>query len=149
MTRRLRNDGPTGRVQGFTEAMMKIAPPQGAYLRPEDRPFWDAIVAARSPVEWSTVDLMLAANLARTQADIERLAADLAGQADVVDGKPHPVHTLIDVLTRREVAVAKVLQLHARARLGEARDVAKRREGYRAAADALSGFGDDDLIPSR
>ena len=49
------------------------APPEPrphTHLRPQDRPFWDDIMRARSRDEWGRTELTLAAQLARVQADI-------------------------------------------------------------------------------
>lgn len=130
-------------------ALGPLEPPAHVTLRDRDRPFWEAIVTARARDTWTASDLALAANLARTQADIERLQAEVDTEGDTVlsaAGVPilNPKHKLLETLSRRSVSFARVLHVHAEATVGKSEDAAKALAAERAARDDE----DDDLIPT-
>ena len=110
---------------------MVIDPPSHVSLRDGDRPFWDAIVSARASTTWNTADLEQAANLARCKADIERLQKELTEQGDIIENDRgtqviNPRHTLLEVLSRRSVALSRMLHVHAEATVGRSEQQAKR-----------------------
>lgn len=124
-------------------------PPQHVKLRECDRPFWTAIMQARARDTWTDIDLTTAATLARTQADIEKLQADVEKEGFTIpsgNGTPiiNPKHKLLETMTRRAVALSRVLHVHAEATVGKSEDAAKALANERAAA----ADDDDDLIPT-
>lgn len=124
------------------------APPPHVNLRPGDRPFWDSIVSTRDG--WTAPDLELAAVLARCKADIERLHRELAEQGYLLamsNGTPvvNPRHTLIETMTRRAVAMSRMLRVHAEAIEGESRHQRPRNRAARAAQTAATAG--HSLIP--
>jgi hypothetical protein len=125
-------------------ALGPLDPPAHVVLRPGDRPFWDSIVTARARDTWTAIDLTTAANLARTQADIERLQSDLDTSGYMVDGKLNPLAALVETLTRRTVALSRALHVHACATVGRSADGIKALANERNA----SQDDDDDLIPT-
>lgn len=124
-------------------ALGPLDPPAHVTLRPGDRPFWNAIMTARARDTWTDTDLATAANLARSQADIERLQAQLDATGYMVEGKANPLAAIVETLTRRAVALSRVLHVHAEATVGKSEDAAKALANERAAATE-----DDDLIPT-
>lgn len=103
---------------------------------------------ARARDTWTETDLATAANLARTQADIEKLQAEVETEGFTIlagNGTPiiNPKHKLLETLSRRAVALSRVLHVHAEATVGKSEDAAKALANERAVADE-----DDDLIPS-
>ncbi len=71
---------------------------------------------ARAATTWNNADLALAANLARTQADISRLSLELENEGDILEnarGTPvvNPKHNLLETLTRRAVALSRALHV--------------------------------------
>lgn len=124
-------------------ALGPLDPPAHVTLRPGDRPFWNAIMTARARDTWTDTDLATAANLARTQADVERLQVELSAAGYVVEGKANPLAAIIETLTRRAVALSRVLHVHAEATVGKSEDAAKALANERAAATE-----EDDLIPT-
>ena len=143
--KRNRSDSAAAAVRAAQAvALGPIDPPAHVALRAGDRPFWNAIVTARARDTWTAIDLTTAANLARTQADIERLQVDLdvAGYV-LVDGKPNPVAALVDVLTRRTVALSRALHVHAQATVGRSADASKV-----LALEKTARQEHDDLIPT-
>lgn len=124
-------------------------PPKHVKLRRCDRPFWNAIMQARARDTWTEIDLTTAATLARTQADIEQLQADVEKEGFTIpsgNGTPiiNPKHKLLETMTRRAVALSRVLHVHAEATVGKSEDAAKALANERAAA----ADDDDDLIPT-
>lgn len=99
---------------------------------------------ARARDTWTDTDLTTAANLARSQADIEHLQAQLNTTGYMIDGKVNPVAGLVETLTRRTVALSRVLHVHAEATVGRSEDAAKALELERK---ARQDDADDELIP--
>jgi hypothetical protein len=151
MTKRTRSDSVTGHTQAMSDAAAgPLEPPAHVRLRESDLPFWYGITGARARNKWDSHDLAIAATLARTMADIETLSARLEAEGHVIEnqkGTPiaNPVHTVLETMTRRVVALSRTLHVHAEAKQGEARDQGKRLHAERDAADALEQ-ADDDLI---
>ena len=101
-----------------------IAPPEHVQLRDIDMPFWYALVRARVKDSWNTVDLQHAANLARCQADIERIQQEILEEGDTLTNERgtvvlNPKHSLLETLSRRAIALSKHIQVHAVATVGE------------------------------
>lgn len=113
-------------------------------MRECDRPFWNDIMLARARDTWTEVDLTTAANLARTQADIEMLYGDLAAARYLLGDKPHPLAAIVETLNRRAIALKRVLHVHAEATVGKSEDAAKALDLERTARQD----DDDDLIPT-
>ena len=142
--RRKRSDSAAAAVAAAQAvALGPIPPPAHVALRDGDRPFWDAIVTARPRDTWTDIDLTTAANLARCQADIERLQAQLDATGYVIDGKANPLAALVDTLSRRSVALSRALHTHAEATVGRAANSAKAAANERKAREQ----SDDGLIP--
>ena len=108
-------------IQSQVKAMLNAAAPEfepPAHVRfPEEaRPFWSGIMASRARDEWSKNDLVIAAQLARCQAEIERESALLDGEGSVIEnarGTPvmNPRHTVLEQLARRELALMRSLAM--------------------------------------
>lgn len=142
--RRKRSDSAAAAVAATQAAALgPLEPPAHVALRPGDRPFWDAIVQARARDTWTGVDLVAAGNLARCQADIERLQRDVDEEGDVIGDAINPKAKLIETLSRRSVALMRALHVHAEATVGRSADASKALANERrASADH------DDLIPT-
>lgn len=147
--RRPRSDSAASAVRAAQAAAMgPLEPPNHVSLRECDRPFWNAIVTARARDTWNDSDLATAATMARSQADVERLQAQVDIEGDTIigaNGIPiiNPKHKLIETLARRVVALARVLHVHAEATVGKSEDASKVLANEKAAAT-----DDDDLIPT-
>lgn len=149
--RRARSDSITAAVTAAQDATAgPIEPPAHVALRERDWPFWNSIVSARARKTWNTADLENAANLARCKADIERLQSEIDAEGDIVKNERgtqivNPKHTLLETLSRRAMAVSRMLHVHAEATQGESRQQPGRAEAAQAAAEAAAA--DDGLIP--
>ena len=115
-------------------------------------PYWKAIVQARAKESWTTVDLQHAANLARCQADIERVQQELYEEGDVLENARgtqilNPKHQLLETLTRRSVTLSKLVQVHAVATVGDAdKQRGKNSAAIKARANAEKAIDDDFLL---
>ena len=142
--KRHRSDSAKAAVQAAQNvAQGPIAPPGCVTLRPQDRAFWEAIVSARPRDTWTDADLVVAANLARTQADIETVQASIDTAGLLVDGKPNPACDLLDKMTRRALAMGRQLMVATIATVGKAQDI-----GKGAALERQARQEHDDLIPT-
>lgn len=142
--RKLRSDSTTAAIFAIEAARKPPpAPPPQMTLRDCDRPYWDAIIAGRARDEWTPVTLVLAVQLARSQADIESESATLADEGSIVDGKVNPRAAFIDLLQKREMALMRTLRMGGTA-LGKTPTIENAR---RLESGARSLFaGEDDLI---
>lgn len=133
-------DTVAGMAAAFIAAAKGLAePPEHVHLRPQDRPYWEAIVANRARDEWTDVMLATAAQLARTQADIAEWSAQLESEPAVLasgDGGMHrlnPLVTAIDMATRRQLALMRALGLSVKA---DPDSLRKRQQTLKAAREA-------------
>jgi hypothetical protein len=140
--RRPRSDSAAAAVQAAQNAALgPLEPPPYVTLRTGDKPFWSAIIAARARHTWNESDLVTAANLARTQADIEALQKLVDAEGYIVEGKINPAAQMVETLTKRVASLSRILHVHAESTLGRARDPGKTL--------ALEQPQDDDpLIPT-
>jgi len=151
MTRRARSDSLTA-----AQKMMNSSPPSvpdHIKLRPCDIPFWNGIMSVRDNSSWTSAELEHAANLARCKADIERVQLELQKEGDIIENKRgtmvmNPKHTLIEILTRRSVALTKLLMVHAQATLGDTSDTKKRNTAQKKVNEIVDIFEDDELLAS-
>lgn len=144
-----RTDTIAGKLSRFADAQKTLNPPAHVELRETDWPFWASVVRAREASTWSENDLELAANLARCKADIERLQMEIRAEGDVIEnqrGTPivNPKHALLETLSRRSVALTRLLHIHPEATV-TAKDRAKSATAHREAQHVVGGL-DDDLI---
>lgn len=150
--KRIDHNTADGEKEIFESAVTRIEIPKHLKLRGCDLPFWRAIIDARETRSWNNTDLAKAANLARCQADIERLSDELMHEGDIIineRGTPivNPKHNLLETLSRREVALSRVLHVHTEATVGRSRDSAPRSKAQKAKREALEKVQGDGLIP--
>ena len=144
--KRNRSDSASAAIRAAQAvALGPLDPPAHVALRPGDRPFWNAIVTSRARDTWTAVDLCTAGNMARSQADIERLQQVVDQNGYIMeDGKLNPAAVLVETLTKRTIALARALHVHAVATVGASEDGRKALANEKAAAQNE----DDDLIPT-
>ena len=143
--KRNRSDSASAAIRAMQAVALGPLPaPKHVALRPGDKPFWDGIMQSRARDLWTPVDLVTAANLARTQADIERLQKELDEVGYLLEnGKVNPLAALVETLSKRVVSLARALLVHSIATVGESKDVGKALANERNAA----AQDEDDLIP--
>jgi hypothetical protein len=149
---RVRSDSVTTAVAAAQAAALgTIRPPSHIDLPDEAIPFWNAIVEARASTTWNPADLALAATLARTQSGINRLLNEIAKEGDtLVNAKGtvtlNPKHNLLEVMTRRVIALSKAVHVHAEATQGRSRDAGNKLAAEKDAKESIA-VSDDELIP--
>jgi hypothetical protein len=126
-------------------------PPEHIRLPDEAMPTWNNIVRAREYKSWTAIDLEHAANLASCLCDLERLRHEVRREGDIIEnlrGTPivNPKHTLLETLSRRSVALSRMLHVHAEATVGKSEDHAKRSTKQRSIHDVMDESRDDELL---
>ena len=133
-------------------ASPEISPPAHCNLRANDLPFWRGVVRARAKDEWTDADLVVAAQLARCQADIEveQMALDAESTCVKNDRGTMVVNPRVSVLeqfARREMALMRSLRMGGQA-AGDSRDEAGRRKLQQQAEKVRQEVQDEDLLAS-
>ena len=149
--RRKRSDTATSRVAAVQALSKKLLPPKDVVLPPDAEVRFNRVVRARARETWTEIDLEHAANLACCLADLERLRAEVRDEGDTIENKRgtqvmNPKHTLMEVLSRRAVALSRLLHVHADATQGRSRDTGQKTKEEKRAAEALEIVDADDLI---
>lgn len=147
--RKNRIDSASEAVRVMKDAVREIAPPSNVPLAKGDMPFFASVLAEFARSEWTAHQLELAAMLARKMADLEAQQRALRDESYVLateKGTPiaNPRIQVVRMLDTSILATRRSLALHARAQGGDARDIAKRRDGARA-IEADNPL-DDDLL---
>lgn len=142
--RRPRSDSTKAAVQAAQNAALgPLEPPAYVTLRPQDKPYWEAIMKARARHTWDDADLVTAATLAKAQADIQTLQSQIDTEGYIIEGKINPAAQMLETLSKRVTSLSRLLHTHAEAKLGRARD-----NGKTLALEQDTGpADDDDLIP--
>lgn len=152
--RQPRSDSVTAMISAMENASLpQLRPPKQCKLRKGDRPFWNSIVRARARAEWSEVDLVVAAQLARCQADIEREQSALDIESTVIENARgtsvmNPRVSVLEQLARREMALLRTLRM-AGAVAGSAKDASRARSveaDARRARESLEEEDPDELL---
>ena len=144
--KRHRSDSAKSAAKAHQNAAQAPIEPPGYVALPEPcKPFWQAIVTARPRDTWNEVDLASAANLARCQADIEALQAQIDEAGFVIDGKVNPACELLEKMSRRALALTRAIAVNTVATVGRSADIVKGAELER---QARADMQDDGLIPT-
>lgn len=147
-----KTDTAAGAIDAFQAAAKEIDPPAHTNLRERDWPFWRAIVRARAHDSWTDIDLVHAANLARTQADIEKVQIELDEEGfTLVNDRgtvvANPKHSILETLSRRAISLSRSLQVHAHATQGDSHEQVKKNKAQSKAREVLESLEDESLIP--
>lgn len=149
--KRIRATSAESAVKAMLDAAQApLAPPAHVRLRDGDMPFWDGVVRARARDEWADADLVVAAQLARCQADLEKEQVLLDKEGSVLhNGRGTMVMnarvSVLEGLARREMALLRTLRMGGRVS-GDARDDVLRRQIQRQNEKAVEEQSDDDLL---
>lgn len=137
------------------KAMVNVAKgpppiPKHVTLRNGDRPFWDGIISARARDEWTDADLVVAAQLARCQADIEAEQTMLDTEGSVVTNARGTVVlnarvTVLQQYAQREMALMRTLRMGGRV-AGASADEAGRRGLQKQAEKIRDELADEELL---
>jgi hypothetical protein len=151
--KRKRGDSAEVAIQAHINAAKgPIQVPGHVTLRPGDEPFWEGIVRARARDEWIDADLVVAAQLARCQRDIEveSQALDLEGSTIKNDRGTmvaNPRFTVLQQLAQREMALMRTLRMGGKV-AGDPRSEAGARAAQRQAENIRNELKEtsDDLL---
>lgn len=151
MAKRQRIDSVNGALNAMEGASRDIQPPEWVNVPDEAVNFWRSITRARAADRWNDVDLENAAELARTKARIEKLNLEIEEEGDIIKndkGTPieNPKHRLLETLTRRVVALSRMLQVHAEATQGKSRDQVESNKGAEKSRKAAQKTEQDNLL---
>jgi hypothetical protein len=125
--------------------------PDSVKLSEKHLPFWNAIISSRARAEWSDATLIVAAQLARTQYEIEFESEALEKEGSVVEnqrGTPimNPRQTVMEQLCRREMALMRTLGISGSVANGDKRDLQKARKMQQQAEKLAKELEEDDLL---
>ena len=144
-TRKPRSDSSARAITAM-QAVRQDPPPVPAQMQLSEAAllYWPAILAGRAREDWGAVDLVLAARLARTQADISSETDTLAREGFVLEGRANPRATVVEALVKRELALLRSLRMTGTATGQRKEAIQNNRDIERRAARVYEGF--DDLI---
>ena len=144
--RKHKSDSVTAAVAAMLNAAMAdIEPPPHVRLRDGDRAFWIGIVRARTRDEWTETDLVLAGQLARCLADIEREQALLDAEGTLIASGVNPRVSVAEQYARRAQALMRTLRMGGRA-AGRSADAQHSRLLERRARAVRKEANDDGLL---
>ena len=140
---------PKNSIQAATEAALAVAsppirPPSHMTLRSQDEPYWVSIINSRARIEWSENDLVIAAQLARCQADIAEESERMERESSVIRNDrgtpiPNPRIAVIERLASRQLAYVRTLGMGGSA----ANKAAPSAKGLREAERTARGVARD------
>lgn len=149
--KKARVDSASEAVRIAASVYMQIEPPSNVPLEACDLPFFASVIDEFARSEWSAHQLELAAMLARKMADLERTQRELRQTGMTLTTEkghpvPNPCLAALRMLDTSILAFRRSLSLHARAKVGETRDIAHSRAGAKQLAESIADLGDEDLI---
>lgn len=150
--RRQRSDSVAFQAAIMQDVLKGTEPPDCVTIKDHERPFWDIVINAKA--QWSEVDLIHAAGLARALAAIEHESKLLAEEGCVFkkkngDDKLNPRIRALQALITLSLNYSVKIQVHAVATTGRIEDnlnknLAK-KQAIEAARNNASEF-EDNLI---
>lgn len=147
MRRKRQSDTTTGAVSMLMDALQGPPDaPAGAVLRPDDLPYWDAIVATRPRSEWPLHDLQVAVLTAKAMAQVadlqEKLEADGSlRETSRGDIQVSPVAAALDSATRRMLALKRSLGLAT-----DPENTIARTEAYKKSREVAQQISEEPLL---
>lgn len=151
MKKHRNSDTIAGAVNAMLDAAMPLpVVPDHVTLREQDHPFWRGIMVTRARADWSQTDLVLAAQLARCQCDIETEQRALYAEGTIVPNDrgtmvTNPRFRALNELKQSQLATVRALALNATAK-SHARDIGNRNAVARSASRAREEIEDDELL---
>jgi ectoine hydroxylase-related dioxygenase (phytanoyl-CoA dioxygenase family) len=149
--KRNRSDSASSAVKAMVNAAKGDIPvPKHVKLRKGDAVFWQGVVRARARDEWTDADLVVAGQLARCQADIEREQQSLDTEGTVVKNDRgtmvlNPRVSVLEQFARREMALMRTLRMGGRV-AGAARDMSPARKIESESRRVRQELEDDELL---
>lgn len=152
MPRKTAANSAEAAIKGMLAAASPIPEkPDHVRLREKDEPFWESIMGSRAREEWMPNDLVVAAQLARCQADIESESQALEAEGSVVENQRgtqvmNPRHSVLQQLAQREMALMRCLTLSGTVARGDKRALGGQRQLQHAASQARQEVSDEDFV---
>lgn len=145
MAKRAAVNSPSEAVRIMQGAAQELRPPSHVPMEDMDWPFWHNVVAEFARADWTEHQLELAAMLARTMANLEAEQRTLRQEGFITKRAnsttvENPRARAVKSLTGDILSLRRSLALHARAKSGDSRTDAKRREQGKAIE---TKYGDD------
>lgn len=146
---KIRSDDIDFQKELLKQCVTGVEPPTFVRLRPEHMSYWNTITGCRAV--WTDIDLIHAANLARTLYMIEDETEMLEKEGSVIEnqrGTPvmNPRHAVIEQLSRRSVTLSAKLHVHAAATIGEVENNKKKNHAKQKMNNAVKTLEDDDCL---
>lgn len=149
-------NAPSNSTEGEQELldsalMGEIKPPACVKLRKQDVPFWAAIIKARAKADWIDSDLIVAAQLARCQADIEDEQSRLGKEKSIILNRRgskvmNPRFFVLERLTSRELSLVRTLKIaYVSAPGHKTRDMQENRREEEKLTGPLAKLSPDEL----
>lgn len=152
MTKKQRSlDTVTGAVDIMLDASKPLPEtPSHVKLRPEDIPFFHGILRARAREDWNDADLVVAAQLARCQYDIEIESVLLYEEGSIIKNDrgtnvTNPRFGAINILKQSQLSAIRSLALHATAHR-DLSDIGKKNKSFQDASLARKQIEDEELL---
>jgi hypothetical protein len=150
---------PTSVDAAVAAATAALAPPlkcpSYVTLRERDEPFWHIILQARARDEWTEDQLVIAAQLARCQSDIEHQAGLLDAEGMILEKEgrnesmipfANPRVSVLEQLARRQIYLMRTMGMTGIAANGDKRDLQGKRKLEQEARRVAKEFDADDLL---
>lgn len=137
-------DTATGALSAFEQAQKIHNPPEFIKLTGEEMPFWYAIMRSKAYETWTEFDLIQAANLAISQATIQKLTEEIREEGVVVikEGTsttiPNPKIDAKIKETDLSIRLSRIIHVHSEATGGRAKDARGKNKGVRSAREAMT-----------
>ena len=130
--KRDRIDSTSEQVKVMAASAKSIGPPSNVPLSKKDMPFFVNVLDQFARSDWTAHDLEVAAMLARSMCDLNEEQQMLRTEGYITARQngttvENPRLRVVKSLSGDLLSFRRSLSLHARAREGDARDVAKRR----------------------
>lgn len=127
-----------------------IAVPSCVRLQKRDLPFWEAIIKARAKADWIDSDLIVAAQLARCQADIEAEQTALSREKSIILNRRgskvmNPRFFVLERLTSRELSLVRTLKIAYTTPSGKNKELGENRRREEEVSTPFRGLSQDDM----
>ena len=130
-------------VDAFKQAQKIHDPPAFIHLKKEEIPFWEAIMRSKAYETWTEFDLIQAANLAVSQATIQKLTEEIREEGVVVKKEgtnttiPNPKIDAKIKETDLSIRLSRIIHVHSEATGGRAKDARGKNRSVRDARNVM------------
>jgi hypothetical protein len=138
--RKKRSDSKEVQQEIMRDALLGKEPPKHIKISKKQRPFWDAVIAARA--DWTDVDLIHAGALACILCDIEEQRKLIGKEGAVTTSKAgnvvvNPRLKALEGLSRLALNYSVKIQVHANATIGSVDEQLNKNKQKQSAINAM------------